>query len=64
LLLYIIPYTHSSHFYKLTTFVVVALFFFYNLPTLKTLCNLTNSCYYRAPPPSRANKKKTKKEKK
>ncbi len=28
-------YTHSSHFYKLTTFAVVELFFLYSLPTLK-----------------------------
>jgi hypothetical protein len=63
LLLCIIPYTHTSHFCKLTTFIVVELFFLYNLPKLKTLWNLTNSCYYRAPPPSRANTKKKQRKK-
>jgi hypothetical protein len=36
--------------FKLTTFVVVELFFLYNLPTIKTLCDLTNSCCYKTPP--------------
>jgi hypothetical protein len=40
-------YTHS-HFCKLTTFVIVELFFLYDLPRVKTLCHLTSSCCYRA----------------
>lgn len=42
LLLSTIP-THSSHFCKLTTFVIIELFFLHNQLTLKTLCNLTSS---------------------
>ncbi len=34
--------THGSHFYKLTNFDAVELFFPYGLLTLKTLCDLTS----------------------
>jgi hypothetical protein len=52
------------HFHKLTTFIVVE-FFFYGLPTLETLCNLTSSCCYKAHPPSHTHteSKNTKKSK-
>jgi hypothetical protein len=43
------PHTHNSHFCKLTTFVIVELFFLYDLPRVKTLCDLTSSCCYKAP---------------
>jgi len=34
-LLLAIPHPYNSHFYKLRTFVVLELFFLYDLPTLK-----------------------------
>jgi hypothetical protein len=48
------PFHYSPHtqftFLKLTTFVVVELFFIYNLPIVKTLCDLTSFCCYKTPP--------------
>jgi len=59
----IIPHTYSSHVYKLTIFVVVELFFFYILPTLKALCDLTSSCFFKASSSSHIEKKTQKKKK-
>jgi hypothetical protein len=57
-------HAHNSHFYKLTTFAIVKLFFLYNLPTLKTLYNVTSSCCCTTPPLSHTQKANTKETKK
>jgi hypothetical protein len=56
------PHTHNSHFYKLTTFAIVKLFFLYDLLTLKTLYNVRSSCCCTTPlsHTQRANRKRKK----
>ncbi len=58
--LHYLPHTHNSHFYKLTTFAIVKLFFLYDLPTLKTLYDVTSSCCCTTPPLSHTQRANTK----
>jgi hypothetical protein len=54
------PHTHNSSFYKLTTFAIVKLFFLYDLPTIKTLYDVTRSCCCTTPPLSHTQSVNTK----